>query len=187
MAAITAAVVVTAGTVYASKQAGKQQKAASKAQKEMAGAADPYAQYRGDAAARLNALSSDPSSVQDGAVWKARQQAAARAIASQGYTGSGNAIIAAADAGAAAYQQEFDNLAMLSGANGGNSVAAGINQTGMNNQQGYNEQRMSNYAGMINNLGNLATTVGARFNQPATARPTMTQVSIPRTTIPVTR
>jgi hypothetical protein len=169
MAAITAAVVTTAGTMYAANRAKKQQEQAGKDAREMAGIADPYAAFRGDAAARLDALQKDPSSIENSAVWKARQQAAARAIASQGYTGSGNAIVAAADAGASAYQQEFDNLARLSGADVGLQSAAGVASAGLGTTQDARNSYLSSIGGVVNNLGNLATTVGGRFNQPAPA------------------
>lgn len=164
MAAITAAVVGVAGSVYASKKAASSQKQASKDAAKAAEKADPYREYRPDAAKRLDALSKDPSSVVGSAVWKARQEAAARALASQGYTGSGNALVAAADAGASAYQQEFDNLARLSGADVGVGAAAGVSSTGLNTVQDSRNSSLSAIGGMVNNVGNLATTIGSRFN-----------------------
>ena len=164
MAAITAAVVGVAGSVYASNKAAKSQKQASKDAAAAAERADPYRAYRGDAATRLDALSKGPSSVVGSAVWKARQQAAERAIASQGYTGSGNAVVAAADAGASAYQQEFDNLARLAGADVGVGAAAGVSSTGLNTVQDSRNSSLSAIGGIANNVGNLATTIGSRFN-----------------------
>lgn len=77
---------------------------------------DPYAKYRDSAAQKLNALMSDPSSIAQLPEYKADLQAASRTMAAQGYTGSGNALVAAANAGGQAYQQAFNNLAELSGA-----------------------------------------------------------------------
>lgn len=178
MAAITAAVVGVAGSVYASNKSAKAQKQASKDAAAAAEKADPYAAYRPDAARRLDALSKDPSTVVGSAVWKARQEAAARALASQGYTGSGNAVVAAADAGASAYQQEFDNLAMLSGAGVGVQSAAGVSSTGLQTVQDARNTNLSAIGGVVNNVGNLATTIGARFNPVTAPIPAGTGVGI---------
>jgi len=167
MAAITAAAIGAASTVYAANQAKKAQKEQNKFVTESQKGADPYAQYRGDAAARLDKLSKDPSSIKDSAVWKSRMQAAERAVASQGYTGSGNALVAAADAGASAYQSEFDNLARLSGADVGIQTAGGVSSAGMGARQDGSDNYLSSIGGVANNLGNLATVAGGRFNQPA--------------------
>ncbi len=167
MGAITAAVIGVAGAVYSSNKAAKSQKDAIKASNKASAKADPYAQYRPEAAKKLDALQKDPSSVVGSAVWLARQEAAARALASQGYTGSGNAAVAAADAGASAYQQEFDNLARLAGADVGLQSAAGVSSTGLQTQQDSRNSYLSSIGGIVNNVGNLATTIGGRFNTPA--------------------
>ena len=163
MAAITAAVVGVAGSVYASKQAKKQQQQASKDAAVAMEKADPYAKYRDSAAQRLNDLMSDPNSVSSTPTFAARLQAAQRASASQGFTGSGNALVAAADAGAAAYQQEFDNLAMLSGAaqGTGNATAAYSASTGA--KSAANDNYLGSTAGVVNNLTNLV----GKFNKTA--------------------
>ena len=77
---------------------------------------DPYAPYRPNAAAQLQSLMQDPSQVQSTPEYAAMLTAAGRSSAAQGYNGSGNALVAAANAGGQAYQQAFNNLAMLSGA-----------------------------------------------------------------------
>jgi hypothetical protein len=108
---------------------------------------DPYAPYRGAAAQQLNALMADPSKAQSLPNYQAMQQAAARTMAAQGYTGSGNALVAAASAGGQAYQQDFNNLAMLAGAGQSPAYAAG-----MANNAAMGQQQMQN--GMWGTLGN---------------------------------
>lgn len=174
MAAITSAAIVTAGSIYASNKASKQAKEQNKLAQQGIAAADPYAAYRPAAAERLNALMADPSSIKDTASYKARMQAVQRQLASQGYTGSGNALVEAAEAAGTAYQQEFNNLSMLSGA--GVAPGGGYDNALMANQNA-NDTQLSGYAGIINNLGNLASTIGnnrtggntppTTFNQPA--------------------
>jgi hypothetical protein len=163
MAAITAAAIGAGTAIYTTTQAKKQQKDAQNFAKDQMGAADPYAPYRADAAKRLDELMKDPSKISSTATYKARLQAAERTMASQGYTGSGNAAIAAADAGAAAYQQEFDNLAMLSGAGTGTQTAASVAGSAMNANSNANDNVLSGYAGVGNNLTNLA---GLIWNRP---------------------
>lgn len=91
---------------------------------------DPYAPYRGAAAQKLNSLMANPSDVQNLPEYQAQLQAASRAMAAQGYTGSGNALVAAANAGGQAYQQAFNNLAMLSGAGQSPAYGAGLAEQG---------------------------------------------------------
>lgn len=87
---------------------------------------DPYAPYRGAAAQKLNTLMNDPNSIQNLPEYQAQMQAASRTMAAQGYTGSGNALVAAANAGGQAYQQAFNNLDMLSGASQSPAYGAGM-------------------------------------------------------------
>ena len=131
---------------------------------------DPYAPYRGAAATKLNALMADPSSVQQLPEYKADMQAASRTMAAQGYTGSGNALVASANAGGQAYQQAFNNLAMLAGAGQSPAYAAGLaaNQ-GNYNQQAQNQMwgQIGNIAGgVIGNLHKTGTTGGGYYNAP---------------------
>lgn len=91
--------------------------------------------------------------------YKARQVAAERLMASQGYTGSGNAIVAAAEAGGASYQQAFDNLARMAGVDkqpGAGYDAAGSAASGQN--------YMNNLSGAANSI---VYNVGQLFNKPA--------------------
>jgi len=177
MAAVTAAAIGAGTAIYGSQQAKKQQKDAQKFGKEQMEGLDPFAEYRPEAAARLNALSKDPSSIKDSATYKARLMAAERTMAAQGYTGSGNALVAAADAGASAYQQEFDNLAMMSGAAQGQAARASGYGTAAGAMGNANDNRLSSIEGIGNNLTNLAsmfgggaktgtTGSGGGFNQP---------------------
>lgn len=165
MAAITTAAIAAGTAVYSASQASKQAKAQQKAANKAIDAADPYAPYRDDAAQRLNALMEDPSKITETATYKARQKAAERTMASQGYSGSGNAILAATDAAAASYQQEFSNLAALAGATDGlqNATSAYSASTGATSNA--NDNQLSAWAGVGNNLVNLANNV---FNKPVT-------------------
>ena len=163
MAAITASVIGAGTAIYSANRASKQQKQAKKDAQSLMDSADPYKEYREDAAKRLNALVADPSSIKDTASYKARMQAAERTLAAQGYTGSGNAIIEAANAGGAAYQQEFDMLARLAGVDTGLQSAAGIGSTSLGVNQNASDNYLSAIAGVGNNIGNLA---GLIFNRP---------------------
>lgn len=109
---------------------------------------DPYAPYRDDAAKKLNSLMADPNSLQDLPEYKAQMQAASRTMAAQGYTGSGNALVAAANAGGQAYQQAFNNLALLAGA--GQSPAYA--QSAANQQANYQQQASNQMWGQIGNI-----------------------------------
>lgn len=168
MAVITAAVIGVAGTVYASNRAKKEGEKNREFAREQQEGLDPYAPYRDDAAKRLDALSRDSSSIVDTPEYKARMQAAARTVGAQGYTGSGNALVAAAEAGASVYQQAFDNLARLSGADVGIQSKAGVASASIGANQDSSNNYLSSIGGVVNNLGNLATVAGGRFNQPAT-------------------
>ncbi len=165
MAAVTVGALVSVGTaVYASKQAKKQQERAIAAQQDQMEALDPFAQHRPEYAERLSQLANDPSYITNTAAFKARLQGADRTMASQGYTGSGNALVAAADAGAAAYQQEFDNLSMLAGVGQGQGARASAYGTGAAAEAGANDNKLSAIAGVGNTLANLATVWGGRSN-----------------------
>lgn len=162
MGVVTAAVIGAGTALYTTNAAKKQQKEAIKASEKAQSAADPFAQYRPEYAERLSALSKDPSSITNTATYKARLQAAERVMAAQGYTGSGNAAAAAADAGAAAYQQEFDNLSMLSGASSGLQTAASVYGSGAAARGNANDNYLSGLAGVGNNIANIATVWGGR-------------------------
>lgn len=112
------------------------------------GAYDPYAPYRGQAAKQLNDLMQNPSDISQQPEYKSRMQAAARTMAAQGYTGSGNALVAAANAGGQAYQQAFSNLSTLSGA-GANPAYA---QASANQQANYQQQANNQMWGQIGGL-----------------------------------
>lgn len=109
---------------------------------------DPYSKYRPAAAAKLNDLMNNPSSIQNLPEYQAQLQAASRTSAAQGYTGSGNALVAAANAGGQAYQQAFNNLAMLAGA--GQSPA--LAQNAANQQSNYQQQASNQMWGQIGSL-----------------------------------
>lgn len=112
------------------------------------GVYDPYAQYRPQAAQQLNKLMTTPGSVQDLPSFQAEEQAASRTMAAQGYTGSGNALVAAANAGGTAYQQAFNNLSLLSGA-GQNPASA---QQAANQQANYQQGQSNQMWGQIGGI-----------------------------------
>lgn len=146
---------ISLGTaIFGSKKAKSQEKQAN----AQLAASDPYGKYRDAAAQKLNALVADPSQITGTAEYKARQTAASRLLASQGYTGSGNAVAAAAEAGGQSYQQAFENLSTLAGAG---AQPGGSNQA-LANAAGARDTSASAYAGIGNNLTNL---VSAIFNK----------------------
>ncbi len=161
MAGITSAVIGAATAVYGARQAKKQQQAQNELSREAIEAADPFRQYRPQYAAKLNELMDNPDSVVGTPEYKARMTAAERQVAAQGYTGSGNAILEASNAGGAAFQQAYERLALLSGAGatpgGGYSAALAANQASSDNY-------LSAVAGVGNNLTYLADRI---FNRPA--------------------
>lgn len=159
MAGITSAVIGAATTVYSARQAKKQQKEAQRFAEEQMSAMDPFAEHRGTYAARLNALASDPSSIENTALYRARLQAAERVMAAQGYTGSGNALAAAADAGGSVYQQELENLMALSGAVQGLGARASAYGTAAGAAGNAND----NYLGALSGLGNSIVGLGGMF------------------------
>lgn len=159
MAGITSAVIGAASTVYSVKQAKKQQKEAQRFAEEQMSAMDPFAEHRGTYAARLNALASDPSSIENTSLYRARLKAAERAMAAQGYTGSGNALAAAADAGGSVYQQELENLMALSGAVQGLGARASAYGTAAGAAGNAND----NYLGALSGLGNSIVGLGGMF------------------------
>lgn len=166
MAAVTAAAIGAAGAIYSSSKASKDAKKNRELAREGIEAADPFRQYRPEYATRLNELMSDPSSIENTPEYKSRLEAASRQLAAQGYTGSGNAILEAANAGGAAFQQAFANLSMLSGA--ANTPGGGY-ANALESQQMGQAQQMSSLAGITNNLSNLALTVGQKFNKSSTS------------------
>ena len=120
------------GAISAKKKA-KQERALAEKSIE---ASDPFAPYRKDNAEKLQALMNDPSSIENLPEYKTRIRAAERTMASQGYTGSGNALVAAAEASGEAYQSAFNNLALTSGAsaNPGQGYSAALEANASANQ-----------------------------------------------------
>lgn len=151
MAEIWGAVIGAAATIGAG-YLGSQGGGGAQSGSNNPGYYDPYAQYRGNAAQQLNVMMNNYTP-ETNPVYGAMLQAAQRQAASQGYNGSGNALVAAANAGGQAYQQQFNNLAMLSGAE--QSPAQGAMLAA---QQGnYNQQMNQNmWGGMGSLFGRLA-------------------------------
>lgn len=139
------------GLYESSQNASSAQNAANQA----AANADPYGPYRAQAAQQLNAFENNPNSfqaVENSPVGQAYQQAAGRTMAAQGYTGSGNALVASANAGGQAYQQQFNNLATLAGANYNPAGAAQIQANNASNAYNENNNTMANLGGLANSL-----------------------------------
>lgn len=160
MGAVTAAVIGAGTALYSANRAKSQQKKAQDFAKEQMEGLDPFAEYRPEFAKQLTELAKDPSKIKDSSVYKARLMAAERTMASQGYTGSGNALVAAADAGASAYQQEFENLAALAGV-GNAGARASAYGTAAGAQGNANDNYLSAIGGVGNNLTNLASMFGS--------------------------
>jgi hypothetical protein len=183
MAAITSAVIGAGTALYGARQARRQGQQQADLAREGIEAADPYREFRGEAAVRLNNLMKDPSKITETGAYKARMQAVQRQLAAQGYTGSGNALVEAAEAAGTVYQQEFENEGRLAGAF--TTPGGGYGQA-METMANSNAQNIIATGGVGNNLANLALTVGDRFNKPAIpvqpiARTTM-PVNLPRIT-----
>ena len=181
MAAITSAAISAGTAIYSSRQASRQAREQNQIAREGIEAADPYRAFRPAAAERLNELMKDPTKITETGAYKARMQAVQRQLAAQGYTGSGNALVEAAEAAGTVYQQEFENQGRLAGAfttpGGGYDNAT---QTMANS----GAQQLSGTVGVGNNLANLALTVGQRFNKPAVNIPVQ---PVSRTTMPLPR
>lgn len=77
---------------------------------------DPFGPERAGYATRLRELYADPSSVERLPGFKAGLTAVERKMASQGYNGSGNMMLALKDYGEGAFNTEANRLAVLSGA-----------------------------------------------------------------------
>lgn len=188
MAATAIGAAVSLGTAYmGKKQADKQMKMAQKGIE----ASDPFAQYRPEYGKKLQELMMDPSSIVNTPEYKARQEAAARAMSAQGYTGSGNAIIEAATAGGESFQQAYNNLSQLAGVSA--TPGAGYSNA-LQTAENVNTQKMGNYADIAQNLGSMAEryfpsktgsfTPRVTMNQPATISPVQRQpLEIPKPTI----
>ena len=156
MAMAAAGLALSVGTAYMNKkQQDKQMKMAQKGIE----ASDPFAKYRPEYGEKLQALMNDPSSIVDTPEYKARQQAAARAMSAQGYTGSGNAILEAAEAGGKSFQQAYENLSNLAGV--GATPGAGYGNA-ISAQQNANASMNNSYADIASNLGQLAEGFGNR-------------------------
>lgn len=176
MAAITSAIIGAGTAIYGASRAKKQQKKAQEFAQQQMEQMDPFGKYRDQYAGKLNSLMSDPSYLENTAAYKMRLQAAARTMASQGYTGSGNANFAAADAAALAYQQEFDNLAMLSGAAQGQGARASAYGTASGAMGNANDNYLSALSGVANNI---TYGLGMYGNQ-QNSYPNLSTVGIPQ-------
>lgn len=144
------AVIGIGGSLLAGAMSGSGNKASSAATNP--GYYDPYAAYRGNAAAQLNGMMSSYNPNQN-PVYGAMMQAAQTQAASQGYNGSGNALVAAANAGGQAYQQQFNDLAMLSGANANPAQAGALAAQQGNYNQQMNNQMWGGIGSMFGRLG----------------------------------
>jgi hypothetical protein len=182
MAVVTAAAIGAATTVGSAYMANKQAKKQGKMAQESIAASDPFGKYRPEYAEKLNKLMEDPSSITDTPEYKARQTAAARQMSAQGYTGSGNAIIEAAEAGGASFKEAADRLGGLAGA--GATPGAGY-ANAMESQQAGDAQKLSAYQGVASSLGNLASTWQARPKAGAPMPVTRQAIAMPKPTVSV--
>lgn len=187
MAAITSAAIGAGTALFSARQGRRQQRQQQQLAQQGIESADPFREHRGAAAERLNRLMADPSSITETPAYRARMQAVQRQLAAQGFTGSGNALVEAAEASGAVFQQEFENLGRLSGAF--TTPGGGFDNALQSGLVG-NAQNLSNLAGVGNNLTNLALVAGhsGRFNRPAVpVRPIQRSpmpVQIPRVNVP---
>lgn len=126
----------------------------AKAGEAAANRADPWGGSggRGVADAQLQAvLRGGSTAYENTPAYAARMQAVQRQMASQGYNGSGNAAVAAAQAGGAGYNEWVQQMAGLAGANANPASAAAV-------QAGY-AGNSANLA--INSLGLLGKTAAS--------------------------
>ncbi len=98
---------------YGMNQAKKLRQDANKAFER----SDPFGPYRAQYANELAALRANPNNVTKLPGYKAGLDAVERKMASQGYVGSGNMMLALHDYGGKAYDAEVGRLAELAGAN----------------------------------------------------------------------
>lgn len=89
-------------------------------------AADPFAAFRGDYAAQLSQLMSNPNSITDRPGYAAGLTAVERKGAAQGWNGSGNMMNALSEYGGKFFNDEVARLATLAGAN----ISPAVNLTG---------------------------------------------------------
>lgn len=162
MAVVTTAAIGAGTAIYTAKKSADAAKKSNQIAQQGIAAADPLGAYRPKYAAELDKLMSDPSSIVDTPEYKARLEAAQRSMAAQGYLGSGNAIIEAANAGGAAFDQAFNRLNSLAGGTPGAGYDTAA-RTSLESEQ----QKLSAYAGVANNLTNLGSTLADRFNRGA--------------------
>lgn len=94
----------------------KQSRDLSKLSREAMNRSDPFGPERVKYAQELDMLRQDPSRVERLPGYKAGLQAVERKMASQGYLGSGNMMVALHDYGGRMYDAEANRLAQLAGA-----------------------------------------------------------------------
>lgn len=121
-------------------------------------AADPFAAYRSAAAQQLMQLQQNPSLVTQTPGYMAGMQAIERSMAGQGYLNSGIEAQAMAQYGGQAYQQQFSNLAMLSGASTSPATGASVNV-------GAQTSQLQAQTAALNRLGSSLTYYGGGANQ----------------------
>jgi hypothetical protein len=98
----------TVGSQAFAMQSAEQAAAAAKL-------ADPWGEYRADAAKRLDALSRDPSSITSDPGYEAGLEAVQRSLGAQGYQGSGNMMAALSKYGGDFYDKAIKRLSELAG------------------------------------------------------------------------
>lgn len=128
--------------LYGLYSANKMKKQAA----ELGRRADPWAQYRGDAASRLDALSRDPSSITKDPGYGAGLEAVQRSMAAQGYQGSGNMMAALQKYGSDFYEKAIARLSGLAGANQNPAAGPTLEMQGSVNAANLTGQSLNRFA-----------------------------------------
>jgi len=124
--------------------------------------ADPFAQYRGQAAQQLMALQANPNLVTQQPGYQAGLTAVERSLASQGFQGSGNMMAGLAEYGQNAYQQAIQNLMTMSGASSSPAAGAQVNaQTA--------DTRLATQIASMNNIGSSLMYFGGGAQNPGSS------------------
>lgn len=118
--------------------------------------ADPFAQYRDQAAQDLMALQADPSLLTQRPGYLAGLEAVQRSMGAQGYQGSGNMMAALSEYGGNEYDREMKRLMTMSGASTSPAAGAGVDAQNYQTTQSGN---IADYQARIEALNRIAGTL----------------------------
>lgn len=148
---------------------------------QAASAADPFAAQRGQYQNQLSSLMNNPQSAIQNPAYQAEYaqglSAANAGSAASGMLNSGNRLLALQNYGqnaeASAYQQQFNNLSVLSGATQGSPGTAG---NIMQNQNTQNQQAIGTLSGAIGNaaktgVNSWGTSAGGNYSGVSASTP----------------